>query len=201
MISEIEYVKGNISTKQGDKGTTGIVGGERVDKDDARIECLGSLDEANSSLGLLRSKLELDHDWEEGLRRIQTELMNSMSHVATPSSFADKPRIPLPVESASWVEDWMQSIEESLSSATEHFLLPGGNEISALCHVCRTQVRRAERRLVSLSKIDPVEPSILEFVNRLSDLLFKLSRQEMYRGGIDEIRWRPFRQASSNGAP
>ncbi len=185
-------MKGKISTKRGDTGTTGIVGGDRVDKDDIRIECLGELDEANSSLGLLRSKLGADHDWEEGLRRIQTELMNLMSHVATPSSFVEKPKTPLPKDSANWMEAWMQSIEQSLSSATEYFLLPGGSEISALCHVCRTQVRRAERRLVKLNRIDSIEPSILQFVNRLSDLLFKLSRQEQQRSGIDEVRWRLF---------
>lgn len=185
-------MKGNISTKRGDTGKTGIVGGERVDKGDIRIECLGELDESNSSIGLLRSKLGADHDWEKGLRRIQTEMMNLMSHVATPSSFAEKPKTPLPIDSAKWLEDWMQAIEQSLPSATEYFLLPGGSEISALCHVCRTQVRRAERRLVNLNKIDPIEPSILEFVNRLSDLLFKLSRQEQQRSGVDEVRWRLF---------
>jgi cob(I)alamin adenosyltransferase len=191
-------MKGNISTKAGDKGKTGIVGGSRVYKDDIRIECLGALDEANSSLGLLRSKLDESHDWEPGLRRIQTEMMNLMSHVATPSEFADKPRSPLPLDSANWMEAWMESIEETLPSATEYFLLPGGSELSALCHVCRTQVRRAERRLVTLDKEDAVEASILTFANRLSDLLFKLSRQEQHRSGTDEIRWRPFRGERSS---
>jgi ATP:cob(I)alamin adenosyltransferase len=120
-------------------------------------------------------------------------MMNLMSHVATPSDFADKPRSPLPVDSAFWMEEWMQSIEETLPSTTEYFLLPGGSELSALCHVCRTQVRRAERRLVTLDKEDAVEMCILKFANRLSDLLFKLSRQEQSRSGMDEIRWRPFR--------
>lgn len=119
-----------------------------------------------------------------------------MSHVATPSSFAEKPRTPLPVESIKWIESWMQSVEESLSVATEYFLLPGGSEISALCHVCRIQIRRAERRLVTLNKLDPVDPSILELVNRLSDLMFKLARQELSRSETDEIRWRPFRKGN-----
>lgn len=185
-------MKGKISTRQGDAGKTGIVGGERVDKDDFRIECLGELDEANSSLGLLRSKLDASHDWEPGLRRIQTELMNLMSHVATPSAVAEKPRVPLPVDGAEWMESWMDEIEATLSGNSEYFLLPGGSEVSALCHVCRTQTRRAERRLVTLNKQDSVEPCILKYVNRLSDLLFKLSRQEQQRCGIDEIRWRLF---------
>ena len=86
----------------------------------------------------------------------------------------------------------MEEIEESLATRTEFFLLPGGNEISAHCHVSRTQVRKAERRLISLNRIDPVDPSILRFANRLSDLLFKLARQEMARSQVEEIRWRPF---------
>jgi ATP:cob(I)alamin adenosyltransferase len=72
---------GNISTRAGDKGPTDIGGGERVDKDDVRVECLGDLDEANSAIGLLRSKLENEHPWVNGLLRIQTEMMNLMAHV------------------------------------------------------------------------------------------------------------------------
>ena len=185
-------MKGNISTRAGDEGKTGIVGGDRVGKDEPRIECLGALDEANSTIGLLRVKLGGGHDWEPGLLRIQTELMNLMAHVATPSSEDRKPTTPLPEQSDVWMEEWMRAIEASLESRTEHFLLPGGNEVSALCHVSRTQVRRAERRLASLNRIDPVEPCIVRFVNRLSDLFFKLARQEMARSGVEEIRWRPF---------
>ena len=185
-------MKGKITTREGDGGMTSIVGGQRVAKDDSRVECLGELDEANSYMGLLRSKLEADHKWETGLQRIQSEMMNLMSHVATPSGHEPKPRVPLPEGSAEWMETWMDSIEEILASETEYFLLPGGREISALCHICRTQVRRAERRLVTLNRIDPVDSSVLVFVNRLSDLLFKLSRQAMQDYGVDEERWRLF---------
>jgi len=183
---------GNISTKSGDKGKTGIGGGGRVDKDDARIECLGELDEANSTIGLLRAKLSADHDWNPGLQRIQTEMMDLMGHVATPSTSERKCQAPLPIESADWMEEWMDEIEKTLDSETVYFLLPGGTEVSALTHVCRTQARRAERRLVTLNKADPVEPCILKFVNRLSDLFFKLGRQEMERSDISEERWRLF---------
>lgn len=185
--------KGNISTRSGDKGTTGVGGGGRVDKDDARIEALGDLDEANSTLGVLRSLLPADHDWEGGLQRIQTEMMNLMGHVATPSESLRQPNIPLPDEAAFWMEEWMQAIEESLADTTEYFLLPGGNQISAQCHIARTVARRAERRLVTLNKADPVAPSILMFVNRLSDLMFKLARQETHRKGLTEDRWRLFK--------
>ncbi len=185
--------KGNISTRSGDKGTTGVGGGGRVDKDDARIEALGDLDEANSTLGVLRSLLPPEHDWEAGLQRIQTEMMNLMGHVATPSTSERQPSIPLPDESSLWMEAWMADIEASLADTTEYFLLPGGNQISAQCHIARTVARRAERRLVTLNKADPVAPSILMFVNRLSDLMFKLARQETHRKGLTEDRWRLFK--------
>lgn len=192
--------KGNISTRAGDKGKTGIGGGggERVDKDDARIEAIGDLDETNSVIGVLRSVLPAEHDWEDGLRRIQTEMMNLMGHVATPSYAKRQPTVALPDEATVWMEEWMQAIEDSLADTTEYFLLPGGNQISAQCHMARTVARRAERRLVTLNKVDPVNPSVLKFVNRLSDLMFKLARQETHRKGLTEERWRLFKPKRGN---
>ncbi|MDA0349835.1 MAG: cob(I)yrinic acid a,c-diamide adenosyltransferase [Verrucomicrobia bacterium] len=189
-------MKGNISTRTGDKGTTGIAGGVRVSKSNIRIHCLGDLDEANSFLGLLRTKLPNDHDWHNPLRQIQTDMMNLMSHVATPTSSQKPPSVPLPEKASERMEDWMGEIEKSLDSVTEHFLLPGGTEISALCHVVRTIVRRAERNLAELNASDPIHPSILQFINRLSDLLFKLARQEIHRSGAVEERWHLFRSES-----
>jgi len=186
--------KGVISTRGGDKGRTSIVGGMRVDKDDIRIETLGTLDEVTSFIGLLRCKLESGHDWDERLGQIQIDLMNLMAHVATPSTVEKKPTVPLPTATILMMDEWMEAIEESLASETVSFLLPGGNEISALCHIVRTVARRAERCLVGLNKADPVDPCILQFVNRLSDLTFKLSRQEMDRKGVAEERWRLFRE-------
>jgi cob(I)alamin adenosyltransferase len=93
----------------------------------------------------------------------------------------------------------MQTIEDSLASETAYFLLPGGTEISALCHVVRTVVRRAERNLTLLNNADPLDPSILEFINRLSDLMFKLAREEIHRSGATEERWQLFRSDSKNG--
>ncbi|MFP4165681.1 MAG: cob(I)yrinic acid a,c-diamide adenosyltransferase [Opitutales bacterium] len=184
---------GRIYTRTGDKGMTGVAGGGRVDKDDPRMAAMGDLDEANATLGYLRAKLPVDHDWQPGLHRIQKEWMDAMGHLAKPSD-VDKPRhVPLPEESAKWAEEWMDAIEASLESATEYFLLPGGNEVSALCHMIRTQIRRAERSLVTLYKHDPGPQCILEYVNRLSDLFFKLARQEMARSSIEEDRWQLFR--------
>jgi cob(I)alamin adenosyltransferase len=189
-------MKGNISTRAGDKGMTGIGDGSRVPKSGIRIHCLGDLDEANSFLGLLRTKLPNDHDWHDPLRQIQTDMMNLMSHVATPSSSQKPPSVSLPEKASERMEDWMGEIEQSLDSVTEHFLLPGGSEISALCHVVRTVVRRAERSLAELDASDPIHPSILPFINRLSDLMFKLARQETHRSGATEERWHLFRSES-----
>ncbi len=180
-----------IYTRTGDSGTTGLFGGSRVNKDDIRVECYGTLDEANASIGLLRAKLPLDHAWQEGLFSIQTELMNSMSHLATPPDSSRPNRSPLPLGMAAFCEEWIDRLEER-SGPAEHFLLPGGTEISALCHIVRTQVRRGERQLVRLMREADVPSSILEFINRLSDLFFALSRAELAQSGVQEERWRSF---------
>jgi len=186
--------KGNISTRAGDKGKTSDFSGQRVSKSYIRIQCLGDLDEANSFLGLLRTKLPAQHPWEGGLREVSTELMNLMAHVATPSTAAKQPSVPLPEAGVKQLEQWMADIEASLSSATVNFLLPGGTEIAALCHVVRTVVRRAERELVALNEEDPVNPAVMQYINRLSDLMFKLARQEIDTQGAAEERWQLFRK-------
>ena len=183
-----------IYTRAGDSGKTGLLSGERVDKDDIRIEANGEIDEVTSSIGLLRAKLAPDHDWQDRLHRIQVELMNAMSHIAVSEEAKENMSLPLPTEEAALLENWMDEIEASLASASEFFLVPGGTEVAALCHIIRTQVRRAERRLYTLHKQSPVDDSILKMINRLSDLFYKLSRQELHRSGHDEERWKVFKQ-------
>ena len=183
-----------IYTRKGDKGTTGVFGGKREDKDSARIECNGALDEANSTIGLLRAKLGPEHEWQPNLHRIQKDLMDMMSHLARPSDSNKENPNPRPVDGAEFCEQWMDALEDSISSPSDYFLLPGGNEISALCHVCRTQIRRGERRLVTLMKEDPacVEDYIIAYVNRLSDLFFTMARAEMDKAGVAEEKWQLF---------
>jgi cob(I)alamin adenosyltransferase len=183
-----------IYTRKGDKGTTGVFGGKREDKDSARIECNGMLDEANSTIGLLRVKLGSDHVWQPNLHRIQKDLMDMMSHLARPSESTKENTNPKPVDGAEFCEQWLDELEEGITSPSDYFLLPGGNEISALCHVCRTQIRRGERRLVTLMKEDPacVEDYIMAYVNRLSDLFFTMARAEMDKAGIAEEKWQLF---------
>lgn len=183
-----------IYTRKGDKGTTGVFGGKREDKDSARIECNGALDEANSTIGLLRAKLGPEHEWQPNLHRIQKDLMDMMSHLARPSDSNKENPNPKPLDGAEFCEQWLDELEDNISSPSDYFLLPGGNEISALCHVCRTQIRRGERRLVTLMKEDPacVEDYIIAYVNRLSDLFFTLARAEMDKAGVAEEKWQLF---------
>ena len=179
-------------TKSGDKGSTSLYGGDRVDKDDVRVECFGTLDEANSTLGLLRVKLGEGHAWQSNLQQVQIDLMNIMSHLATPSKIADKNKNPLPIEGPEFCEEWIDELEEAMRTPPNYFLLPGGNEVAALCHVARSQIRRAERRLVSFMKTDQVHESIPKYINRLSDLLFTLGRAELDKHGLPEERWKLF---------
>ncbi|NJM15651.1 MAG: cob(I)yrinic acid a,c-diamide adenosyltransferase [Bacteroidales bacterium] len=185
-----------IYTRTGDKGKTSIVGGTLVDKDDARIECNGMLDEANSTIGLLRAKLAGNHPWQEKLQKIQIDVMNFMSHVATPSTMRKLNKIDRPTDGDKLCEEWIDSMLNSMEGRHDYFILPGGNEASALCHVIRTQFRTAERRLVTLNRHDPVEEFIMKYVNRLSDLFFVMARYELYQAGFDEEKLRPFRLAS-----
>ena len=183
-----------IYTRKGDTGKTGVFGGKREYKDSARIECNGALDEANSTIGLLRAKLENDHEWQTNLHKIQKDLMDMMSHLARPSDSKKENPNPRPKDGADFCEQWMDEMEANISSPSDYFLLPGGNEISALCHVCRTQIRRGERRLVTLMHEDPesVEEYVIAYVNRLSDLFFTMARAEMDKAGVAEEKWQLF---------
>ena len=183
-----------IYTRKGDQGKTGVFGGKREYKDSPRIECNGAIDEANSTIGYLRAKLGTDHPWQPNLHRIQKDLMDMMSHLARPSDSNKENKNPKPIYGAEFCEQWMDQLEEEIEEPSDYFLLPGGTEISSLCHVVRTQIRRGERRLVSLAHEDPdcVEDYIAAYLNRLSDLFFILSRHEMYHAGMKEERWQLF---------
>ena len=182
-----------IYTKKGDSGMTGVFGGRREYKDAARIECNGTLDEANSTIGLLRVKLG-DHPWQANLHRIQKDMMDMMSHLARPSGTKKENPNPNPEDGAVFCENWIDELERGMQSPSDYFLLPGGNEVSALCHAARTQIRRGERRLVTLMREDPdsVPSYIMAYINRLSDLFFILARAEMDKHGVAEEKWNLF---------
>ena len=181
-----------IYTRGGDKGKTGIHGGSRVDKDDIRIEANGALDELNSLLGLIRAQAGETHEWQEMLCFLQRQLMVVMSHVATPAELREQNPNPLLEDLDVYCEKQIDHLNGRITHPSTHFILPGGNILSAQCHVARTVARRAERRLWTLNRVDELPPVILRFVNRLSDLLFTMARQEMDREGAEEERWQSF---------
>lgn len=180
-----------IYTRTGDKGTTGIHGGERVEKDAIRIEANGTLDELNAEIGVVRALLPTDHVWQEWLRWIQRELMSVMSHVATPSTLREKNPNPLAEGLAAFCESHIDELSAQMED-NGYFILPGGTLVSAHLQLARTITRRAERRVWTLNREDPVSEEILTFMNRLSDLFFVMARYEMFCQGNAEERWQSF---------
>lgn len=180
-----------IVTKTGDKGTTGIFGGERVNKDDPRIEANGCMDELNAQLGLIRSMMAEDKDLHQYIGSMQMAIMQMMSLIATPSHRrGENPN--------NFDPQWLQELEErtaKLMSETPnngYFILPGGTILSAQIQIARTVCRRAERRLWTLERIDPLPEGLIPWVNRLSDYLFVLAKWEMHRQGWPEDIWQAF---------
>jgi ATP:cob(I)alamin adenosyltransferase len=184
-----------IYTRTGDKGLTSIFGGMACKKDDIRIESNGKLDEANSFIGLLRSKLNENHPWQKGLFKIQTDVMDMMSHIATHSIKRSENNVDRPIDGERFCEQWIDDMLNEMPQPHDWFILPGGNEVSALCHVIRTTMRTAERRLFTLHQEDPVEEFILKYINRLSDLFFVFARYELFKSDLSEEKLRPFQRA------
>lgn len=180
-----------IVTKTGDKGTTGIFGGERVAKDDPRIEANGAMDELNAHLGLIRSLVDRNEPLYAYLGQLQMSIMQMMSLIATPS--------PRRSENPNRFDpDWLTRLEAETKTLMEQtpnngfFILPGGTTLSAQMQIARTVCRRAERRLWTLERIDPLPEGLIPWVNRLSDYLFVLAKWEMHRQGWGEDIWQAF---------
>lgn len=180
-----------IYTKTGDNCMTGIFGGERVYKDDVRIETVGTIDELNSYIGIIRSSMKDDDERQKGLFTIQSTLMGVMSLVGTKADIRETNPNPLPVDMPTFCEQWMDEMMQQMTD-NGYFLLPGGTPLSAQMQYARTIARRAERRLCTLHRIDPVPSEILQFINRLSDLFFVLARHELQQNGKEEEKWKLF---------
>lgn len=180
--------KSRIYTKTGDDGTTGLVGGSRVKKYDPRLEAYGTIDELNSALGMLRS-LEDEEDIREFLLRIQNKLFNIGSRLASDEKGdAFTASLAIKTEDVGILEQAIDRFDKELPEL-HHFILPGGDQVVAQCHVSRTICRRAERRIVEFSEQNNVDPELLKYVNRLSDFLFILARYKAFRKGVGETRW------------
>lgn len=180
-----------IYTRTGDKGMTGIHGGERIPKDDIRIEANGCMDELNAVIGIIRSLLPQEHEWQSLLFIIQKNIMIVMSHIATPSvARVENPNV-LPENLVSFCEEKMDELMFQLED-NGYFILPGGTPVAAQIQFARTVARRAERRLWTLHKQDELPEVILQFVNRLSDLFFVMARYELQRQNWTEEKWQSF---------
>jgi cob(I)alamin adenosyltransferase len=177
-----------IYTRTGDAGTTGLGDGRRVGKDSPRVTAYGDLDELNSHLGLVLA--EAMPDAVRGcLSEIQHLLFDLGGDLCIPGRGTIEPR------HVEWLEAWLDHFNAELPALKE-FVLPGGNRAAASCHVARTVCRRAERGLVALAGVEPVEPSALAFLNRLSDLLFVVARVLARQDGGAEVLWQPHRPPS-----
>ena len=170
-----------IYTRTGDDGSTGLGDGSRVAKDSLRVGAYGSVDEANSTIGLV-----LAGDVPEGIRILLTAVQHQLFDLGG--------ELCIPGHAAIFDVD-IQRLEHHLDGYNDElpplkdFILPGGGEAAARCHIARTVVRRAERETVALSRQETVRPEAVRYLNRLSDLLFVLARVLSRAGGHGEVLW------------
>ncbi len=195
-----------IYTKTGDDGDTALFGGGRVPKNDRRVEAYGAVDELNSFVGLALTSLTdvdadpdadggPDADANPGIRRglllIQNDLFALGANLATPErdDSRPRPRTPdVPVARVEAMERWIDRATEELPELRE-FILPGGTGAAAMLHVCRSVCRRAEREVVALGREETLDPGIVRYLNRLSDLFFVWARLENLRAGQADVPW------------
>lgn len=184
-----------IYTRSGDKGDTSLFGGRRVPKSDLRVEAYGCVDELNATIGLARALCDdspLDDQLEKQLARVQNRLFNVGADLSTPHLDAgERTQAHIQRVEASWVGE----LEDAIDAADRHleplsnFILPGGAPGAAALHVARTVCRRAERRVVALSEREEINPVVVVYLNRLSDLLFVLARRANREAGVPDITW------------
>jgi len=178
-------------TKTGDDGSTGLFGGVRVGKDSLRVEAYGTVDELNASLGLALAAPGLDA-FRDRLTAIQSRLFEVGADLATPyTEGEDVSKRYVPRLDPAAITDLEQAIDEASGQveAMKCFVLPGGCDLAARMHICRTVCRRAERLTVALAKEEPVNEDVVVYLNRLSDLFFALSRLANKEAGVPDVPW------------
>ena len=171
-----------IVTRTGDAGTTGLGDGSRVAKDSSRITAIGSVDELNSTIGVLLAE-QLPEDIARCLVEVQHDLFDLGGELSIPGHDAMKDA------HVARLEDDVTRFNAALSPLKE-FILPGGTRAAALAHVARTVCRRAERALVQAAATDAITAVSRKYLNRLSDLLFVLARALNLASGRDDVLWR-----------
>lgn len=173
-----------IYTRTGDDGSTGLGDGRRVAKDDPRVEAYGTVDELNSAIGLVIATPGADAAVAGCLADIQHELFDLGGELSVPG------RDVIDDAAVTRLEQVLDRFNAGLPPLRD-FILPGGSQAAAACHVARSLCRRAERRCYSLSRLEAVNPASLRYLNRLSDLLFVLARILARQEGGSEVLWRP----------
>ena len=179
-----------IYTKTGDDGLTGLFGGGRVSKDDARVEAYGDVDELNAVLGVARAA-ELMPRIDEVVVGIQRDLFSIGALLATP----DRDKMQQHLTKARISDDRIAELEHAIDACDREleplkaFILPGGTQKAAVLHVARTVCRRAERRVIRLQREVEIPQIVVVYLNRLSDLLFTLARFANARAGAGEVTW------------
>ena len=182
----------NLYTRTGDEGTTGLFGGRRVSKADSRLAAYGTLDELNSVIGVLRLHVSGESGVRERLLDVQQDLFVIGAVLAAPSE--ELPRLGAKMTRPTWEIEGMEGDIDRLSALAppmRNFVLPGGCPASAYAHWARTVCRRVEREAVALSKLDPLPPWVLTYLNRLSDWLFALARAENTVAQVPDVEWIP----------
>jgi cob(I)alamin adenosyltransferase len=178
-----------IYTKTGDEGTTSLFGGKRVSKADLRINSYGTVDELNSWIGLLRDQ-KVNSTRSSGLIEIQNCLFVIGSILATEPGNT-KVKIPtLSDNDILFLEKEIDAMDESLPSMRS-FVLPGGHQSVSFGHLARTVCRRAERLVIEIHLLEPTNPLVVKYLNRLSDYLFVLCRKMTMELGATETPWKP----------
>ena len=170
-----------IYTRTGDDGTTGLGDGTRVGKDSARVNAYGTVDEANSSIGVVLAA-QVPDDIRALLTTVQHQLFDLGGELCIPGHAA------ISAEDVDALERQLDQYNEVLTPLKD-FILPAGGEAAARCHLARTIVRRAERETVALARHDAVRPEAIRYLNRLSDLLFVLARVLARADGQGEVLW------------
>ena len=171
-----------IYTRTGDDGSTGLGDNSRVDKDSLRIEAIGCVDELNSGIGLLLS-LDPPGPVKPGLTAVQHDLFDLGGELSIPGTRLVKAGRVLALETL------LDTLNAELPALRE-FILPGGTHAAAACHLARAVCRRAERRVYSLSRHEAINPTALEYLNRLSDLLFVTARHLNSQAGQPDVFWK-----------
>ncbi len=183
-----------IYTKTGDAGDTALFGGRRVPKNDPRVSAYGAVDELNAVLGVTRAAGPPE-SIAPVLEKLQHYLFDLGSELAAPPEAGTAAIAHASHVTSAWVEALEREIDrfDDVLPPLRAFILPGGTPAAAALHLARTVARRAEREVVTLAAREPVNPELLKFMNRLSDLLFVLARAANHAAGYPDVEWRQTR--------